>query len=366
MSEKTIIFSGGGTAGHLYPGLAVCQKIKEREPEAKITFIGGSRVLEKTIMDRHSVLFIPLKIEGLKGKGKKVFKSLLMLPMAFLKSFFLLLRIKPDLVIGLGGYSSGPIVLLASWMRIPTLILEQNLHPGFTNKTLIPWVKKAVVAFEGSLPSFKGKGVFLGNPAREDFYSIKPKTEEGKLTLLIFGGSQGSHFLNTQITKALPLIKLNGEKLRIYHQTGRNDFDWVQDSYKKLGLPDATVSPYFHDMASRFQDADLIICRAGATTLAELIAAQKAAILVPFAQATDNHQELNGQELVKIKGAEMILEKDFMPEIIAGKITHYLDNREELSRMENNLDKLKIEHPADRIADLCWELLDSPEKERTP
>jgi UDP-N-acetylglucosamine--N-acetylmuramyl-(pentapeptide) pyrophosphoryl-undecaprenol N-acetylglucosamine transferase len=364
MSPKKIIFSGGGTAGHLYPGLAVSRKIIDREPGTKITFVGGSRALEKTIMDRHGVHFIPLKIEGLKGKGKKIFKSLLLLPTAFLKSFFLLLRIKPHLVVGLGGYSSGPIVLLASWMRIPTVILEQNLFPGFTNKALLRWVKKAVVAFEGSLPSFKGKGVFLGNPAREEFYTLQPKTGNDGLTLLIFGGSQGSRFLNTQITKALPLIKNHGDKLHIFHQTGRNDYEWVQEAYQKSGIPEATVSPYFHEMARRFQEADLVICRAGATTLAELVASQKAAILVPFAQATDSHQVLNAQELVRIEGAEMILEDDFQPEIFAEKITHYLNNKDGLSIMENNLKQLKIENSADRIADLCWQLLDSTKKER--
>ena len=366
MSVKKIIFSGGGTAGHLYPGLAVSQKIKDRHPEASITFIGGSRVLEKNIMERHGARFIPLKIEGLKGRGLKILKSLFILPFAFLKSFLHLLRFKPHLVIGLGGYSSGPIVLIASWMKIPTLILEQNVQPGFTNRALIPWVKKAVVAFEGSLPAFKGKGIVLGNPARDEFYTINPKARDEELTLLIFGGSQGSHFINKRITETLPFLKTHRNELQIIHQTGNTDFGWVEEAYRKNGISNVTVSPYFHNMADCFQKSDLVVCRAGATTLAELIAAQKAAILIPFAQATDNHQVLNAQELVRIGGAEMILESDFTPEALAEKITHYLTHKETLSRMENNLNQMKKEGSADKILELCWELMVDNRKEKTP
>lgn len=364
MKTRKIIFSGGGTAGHLYPGLAVSRKICDKHPGTQITFVGGSRDLEKSIMDRHHVRFVPLKIEGLRGKGIRIFKSLFVLPFAFLKSLFLLMRIKPHLVVGLGGYSSGPIVLLASWMGIPTAIMEQNFLPGFTNRALTPWVSKAVAAFEGSLPSFRGKGIFLGNPARREFYALVPKTKNDKMTLLIFGGSQGSRFLNTQITRALPLIKAHGDRIRLLHQTGRHDYGWVLEAYQKSGIPEVTVSPYFHDMAGRFQEADLVICRAGATTLAELIAAQKAAILVPFARATDDHQTLNAQELVRIEAAVMIPESDFHPEAVVKKIIHYTNHRNELASLENNLRRLKKENPAERISDLFWGLLDSSKKER--
>jgi len=180
----------------------------------------ADRELEKSIMDHHQVEFIPLKIEGLKRRGFKTIKSLFLLPLSFAKSLAILRRLKPDLVIGVGGYSSGPIVLLASWMRIPTLILEQNLLPGFTNRMLLPWVKKAVVAFEGSLPYFKGKGIHIGNPVREEFYRITPKPQNSRLTILVFGGSQGSHFLNKGITASLPFLKKEKENLRIFHQTG--------------------------------------------------------------------------------------------------------------------------------------------------
>jgi len=363
MKQKKLIFSGGGTAGHLYPGLVVSEKLKEKNPGIQITFVGGSRELEKNIMDHHGVHFIPLKIEGLKGKGLKIFKSLFVLPFAFFKSFALLIRIKPNLVIGLGGYSSGPIVLLASLMKIPTLILEQNLFPGFTNRTLIPRIQKAVVAFEGSLPHFKKKGIFLGNPARPEFYALHPKKRNATLSLLIFGGSQGSHFLNTNITSTLPLLKDKKDELKFYHQTGSHDFERVQQSYSKNDFSNVEVAPYFYNMPYYFQKSDLVICRAGATTITELIASHKAALLIPFAKATDNHQVQNALELKKVGGAEIILESDFKPEYFAKKIIDFINNKNDLDKMEKNLESLTKKNSAENISKLCWDLMENAPRE---
>ena len=358
---KKIIISGGGTAGHIHPALAVGNKLKERDPNCFLTFVGSTRQLEKRIMARYSAHFIPLHIEGIKGRGFKIIKSLLLLPLSFLKSLMILIRTKPDLVIGVGGYSSGPIVLLASWLRMPTLIMEQNIQPGLTNRILRRWVKKAVVSFERSLPHFKGKGVFIGNPVREEFYSLTPKERNGWLTLLIFGGSQGSHFLNEGVIKALPLLKTEKEHLKFFHQTGEKDWDWVKECYKQEGFSDVTVAPYFDEMADCFQKSDLIISRAGASTIAELIASQKASLLVPFSQATDNHQLLNAQELEKINGAEVITEKEFTPSALSEKILAFNQNKQKITEMEHNLAPLRVKNSADRIADLCFELMENGE-----
>lgn len=359
MKEKKIIISGGGTAGHLYPALTVGNKLIEKNPLLRLTFVGSNRELERNIMKHYKAEFIALKIEGIKGRGLKTIKSLFLLPFSFLKSFAILLRIKPCLVIGVGGYSSGPIVLLASLMRIPTLILEQNLYPGLTNRLLLRWVQKAAVSFKNSLPSFKGKGVFIGNPVREEFHHISPKKRTPHLTLLIFGGSQGSHFLNKGITATLPLFKEEKQKLKIFHQTGKKDFDWVKNIYTQNNFKDVTVKSYFYEMANYFQISDLIICRAGATTVAELIASQKASLLIPFSQATDNHQALNAGELAAIKGAEIILEEEFSPEILAGKVLYLLKNKEKITQMEKNLAGLKTENAAEKISGLCYELMES-------
>jgi UDP-N-acetylglucosamine--N-acetylmuramyl-(pentapeptide) pyrophosphoryl-undecaprenol N-acetylglucosamine transferase len=357
MKGKKVIISGGGTAGHLYPALAVSLKLKEKDPDVVITFVGSTRLLEKKIMNHYQADFIPLKIEGLKGRGIKTLKSLLILPYSFFKSLVILIRIKPQLVIGVGGYSSGPIVLLASWLKIPTLILEQNRVPGFTNRLLLPWVKKAVAAFESSLPHFKGKGIFIGNPTREEFNTIPPKKRNSKLSLLIFGGSQGSHFLNKNVSASLPYLKEKKENLKIYHQTGKNDWDWIKTEYFENGFKEATVSPFFFDMHEYFKKTDLIICRAGATTIAELIAAGKASILVPFAKASDNHQVLNARELEKIGGAEIILEEEFTPEKFKGKIFDFINDKKKIDEMEKNISRLKTENTTEKIANICFQLM---------
>lgn len=357
-THKDIIISGGGTAGHIHPAIAVGMKLKERAPDCTLTFVGTTRNLEKRIMAQYNAHFIPLNIEGIKGRGFKVFRSFLLLPLSFLKSLVILIRSKPDLVLGMGGYSSGPIVLLASWLRIPTMIMEQNIQPGLTNRLLRRWVRKAVVSFEGSLPHFKGKGVYIGNPVREEFYTVGPKQRNGWLTLLIFGGSQGSHFLNDGVVRTLPLLKAKKDRLKIFHQTGEKDWAWVDGVYKKEGFEGVTVSPYFKDMAGYFQRSDLIISRAGASTIAELIAAQKAALLVPFSQAADNHQFLNASELAKINAAVMITESEFSPTVLSQRILAFIENKQKLDDMEKNLAPLKTEKVADRIADLCLELME--------
>ncbi|MCJ7581038.1 MAG: undecaprenyldiphospho-muramoylpentapeptide beta-N-acetylglucosaminyltransferase, partial [Candidatus Aminicenantes bacterium] len=208
-----------------------------------------------------------------------------------------------------------------------------------------------------------GKGIFLGNPTRPEFYALHPKKRNSKLSLLIFGGSQGSHFLNTTITSTLPLLEDKKNELKIYHQTGNSDFEWVQQSYFKTGFQDAEVAPYFFDMPDYFQKSDLVISRAGATTVAELIASNKAALLIPFAKATDNHQVQNAEELKKVEGAEIILESEFTPEYFAKRIIYFIDNKHDLDRMEKNLVSLKKENSAENISNLCWNMMENGHRE---
>ncbi len=359
MSERRVIISGGGTGGHLYPALVLGQKLREKNAHLELTYVGSSREAEKNIMAHHKVKFIPMRIEGLKGKGLRSLKTMAMLPGSFFKSLSILLRVKPDLVVGVGGFSSGPVVLLASLLKIPTLILEQNVRPGFTNRLLISRARKAVVAFEASLAFFKGKGVFLGNPVREEFTTLRRKERTGRLTLLVFGGSQGSHALNLAVAAALPLLEKAKNRLVIFHQTGPADLAWVKKSYAENGFGDAVIAAYFHDMPGYFEKSDLVISRAGATTCAELIAAQKAAILVPFARATEDHQARNAGELGRVGGAEVILEAELTPQKLAERIYFFLEHPEKITEMENNLVRLKRDQAADRIAGLCFELMES-------
>jgi UDP-N-acetylglucosamine--N-acetylmuramyl-(pentapeptide) pyrophosphoryl-undecaprenol N-acetylglucosamine transferase len=357
MKTRRIVISGGGTGGHLYPALAVGRKLQERDPGLRLTFIGSHRPIEKDLMERYGAHFIPMRIEGLKGRGWKSLRTMVLLPFALIRSLFLLARLRPGLVIGVGGYSAGPVVLAASALGIPSLILEQNVRPGFTNRLLTRRARKAVVAFENSLPYFKGKGVFLGNPVREEFYHLRPKAREAVLTVLVFGGSQGSRILNETMTAALPLLRPEKDKLRLIHQTGKADFDKVKEAYVQNGFAEAEVAPFFFDMAGYFEKSDLVVGRAGATTIAELIVARKAAVLVPFALASEDHQAQNARELERVDGAEVILEKDLTAGRLAERILYYLKNPERVSAMERNLAGLGAEDPAGRIAGLCFELM---------
>ena len=364
MSKKRVIICGGGTGGHLYPAVVLGQKLKELEPEIEFIYIGSQRAVEKRIMSEQSLTYLTLPVEGLKGKGWKKLKGLALLPLALAKSLIIILTYQPALVIGVGGFSSGPVVLLASFLRKPTLILEQNALPGFTNRLLSHFADRAVVSFPSSLPYFRGKGLLLGNPVRPEFYQIQRKQPGPILTLLVFGGSQGSNFLNDRIIESLPLLRELKNSLIIYHQTGERDFKRVKEAYEQAGFEQITVSPYFSPMAEYLAAADLVLCRAGATTCAELIAATRPAILIPFAAAADNHQEWNARELERAGGAEVILEKDFKPEILLDRLKFYLNNHEALIRMGDNLQKLRRTDSADRLARLALDMIKAEGRRR--
>jgi UDP-N-acetylglucosamine--N-acetylmuramyl-(pentapeptide) pyrophosphoryl-undecaprenol N-acetylglucosamine transferase len=363
MKKRGVIISGGGTGGHLYPALVVGRKLLAMAPEIALTYVGTRRDVESRIMAEHGVRFIPMRIEGLKGRGFKSLRGLLILPLAFAHSLVILIRTRPALVVGVGGYSSGPIVLLASWLRIPTVILEQNARPGFTNRLLARSVRKAVVAFPSTLPAFKGKGVVLGNPVREEFYALPEKKRSATLDVLVFGGSQGSHFLNERMSAALPLLISAKERLRLTHQTGPKDLETVTAAYRTHGFDGAEVAAYFPGMAACFGRADLVVCRAGATTLAELIASRKASVLVPFAGASEDHQTANARELEAVGGAVVLPEAEATAEALAGRILRYLDHPEELDEMERNVGRLQAKDPAGRIAGLCLSLIKPAPKE---
>jgi UDP-N-acetylglucosamine--N-acetylmuramyl-(pentapeptide) pyrophosphoryl-undecaprenol N-acetylglucosamine transferase len=355
--RRTVIISGGGTGGHLYPALALGAKLKERNPSLRLVYAGSRRSVERTIMAGRGIPFVALPVEGLKGRGVRMLGSLALLPWAMARSLGLLLGTRPGLVIGMGGFSSGPVVLSAALFRIPTLILEQNAAPGFTNRLLLPFVDKAVAAFPSSAGFFRGKAVILGNPVREEFYGLQPRAGAGLFSLLIFGGSQGSRVLNEVMVKTLPLLARDKDRLEIFHQTGAADLDRVKDGYARASFGRAVVAPFFENMAELFEQADLCLCRAGATTIAELIAARKAAILVPFAQAADNHQLRNARELERLRAAEVVTEAELGPELLASRLRTFLDDRGKAGRLAANLEPLRTESAADDIVALCLDMM---------
>ena len=306
--DGCVLFAGGGTGGHLFPGIAVAGEVTRRHPAWRVVFVGAGRPLEVRALSRAGYPFERVRSVGLVGKSvTAVAKGVAMLPASLLDAWRLIRRYHPQIVVGLGGYSSGPLVLLAGLLRLPTMLLEQNVVPGVTNRLLTPVVKAAAVSYEASLPAFGQRGFVSGNPVRAGFFSapdVKPDVAE--LHLLVLGGSQGAHALNEVMTAAAPHLVALPRPLRVTHQSGEADLDDVRDGYRRAGLT-AHVEPFFDRMDEVMASADLVLCRAGATTLAELAAAGRPAILVPYPHATHDHQRRNA-DVVRTAGAADVID----------------------------------------------------------
>jgi UDP-N-acetylglucosamine--N-acetylmuramyl-(pentapeptide) pyrophosphoryl-undecaprenol N-acetylglucosamine transferase len=295
-------------------------------------------------------------------KGVSVFqrmKSLAGLPASFVAALGILKRFKPDVVIGVGGYSSGPVLLMAAMKRIPTMVVEPNAMPGFTNRMLARFVDAAALTFEDALKYFRGRGHVTGNPVRGDFAGLKKKERTDRLHVLIFGGSQGAHAINVAMTGALRLLVSKRERLAITHQTGERDFEMVRQAYTAAGFEGADVRPFIHEMARQFEQADVLICRSGATTAAEIAAAGKAAIFVPFPFATDDHQRKNAEAFERVGAGRLVLQQQLTPERLAEEITRLIDDPGEIDRMEEASRRLGRVDSAERAVDLALSLVGS-------
>jgi len=277
-------------------------------------------------------------------------KGLLALPRALFRAVALVRRVRPAAVLGVGGYAGGPVVLVAALLGVPTVILEPNAHPGFTNRVLRPFVRRAACSYETTARLFGDKGVVTGNPVRGGFARLPPKEHRPPYTLLVFGGSQGSRVLNQAVLAALPHLP-GSDRLRLVHQTGEAMRDEVAAGYRAAGR-EAEVLPFLDDMEARVAAADLVLCRSGATTCAELTAAGKAAVLVPFAKAADDHQRSNARAMQDGGAASMIEEHELGGERLAGVVRGFLDDPDRLRSMEEAARKLGRADAAARVADL--------------
>jgi UDP-N-acetylglucosamine--N-acetylmuramyl-(pentapeptide) pyrophosphoryl-undecaprenol N-acetylglucosamine transferase len=318
-----VVIAGGGTGGHLYPGIAVAREVVARVPGSVVTFAGTARGIESRIVPREGFELDLVRSGGLKGKGiADRLHGAALLPLSAVDAWRLLARRDPHLVVGVGGYSSGPVVLLAALRGIATLVLEQNAVPGFTNRALAPFVRAAAVTYETTLRYFKGRGFVSGNPVRSEFNHIAARPSvrgSAPVRVLIFGGSQGAHAINLAAVAAAPQLARAATPLVITHQTGERDLEMVRDAYGRAGL-DARVEPFLYEMDREMSDADLVICRAGATTLAEITAAGRAAILVPLPTATDDHQRKNAAVLAGAGAADAIDQRELTGDALAERI----------------------------------------------
>jgi len=335
----SVLIAGGGTGGHLYPGIAVAREIVARVPGAQVAFVGTAAGIESRVVPREGFALDTIHSAGLKGKSvASLARGVGLLPMSAIDAWRVLSRRRPSIVIGVGGYSSGPVVLLAALRGIPTLLMEQNAMPGVTNRLLARFVKAAAVTYDESARFFAGRAFLAGNPVRPEFLGgghdehVSPHEGQRAARVLVFGGSQGAHAINMAMVEAAPRLAAAAPGLAITHQTGERDLEMVRDGYRRAGLQ-ARVEPFLYSMDREMKEADLIVSRAGATTLAELTASGRPSILIPLPTATDDHQRRNAEALVANAAARMIEQRSLTGDLLATEIVTLAGNAQERAAM---------------------------------
>lgn len=348
--------AGGGTGGHLFPGIAIAEELLTRDPANKVLFIGTEGGLETRILSALRLQHKTIRVKGLKGTdlSEKAI-SLSLLPWAFIKSLYYVKNFKADIVFGVGGYVSGPVVLAGLALRIPTLIHEQNSFAGFSNRILGRYVDKVLISYEEGLAFFPHKKTVLtGVPLRHKFMVAPLPSRDKTFTLLILGGSQGSHEINQAMLAALPYLEQIKGRMRIIHQSGPKELALLKEYYRQYGFQ-AEVSAFIEDMVTSYGRAHLIISRAGAVTLAEITFCGRAALLIPYPYAANNHQEHNARALAAKQAALMILSRDLNGARLASVIKDLEQDRSKITRMEQESKKFAKPKAAAEIADICYQ-----------
>ncbi|HBA88873.1 MAG TPA: undecaprenyldiphospho-muramoylpentapeptide beta-N-acetylglucosaminyltransferase [Geobacter sp.] len=333
-----LIIAGGGTGGHLFPGIAVAEEFLARGPENEVLFVGTERGIEARLLPKLGYRLELISASGMKGLGtaKKIMSAGRLL-YGYAQSRKILKEFRPDIVLGVGGYASAPIVLAARGMGIRRFIHEQNAAPGLTNKLLGRFVDGVFISMEESASFFpKKKTQMTGNPIRKEIlwgFHERVRSIGDAFSVLVFGGSAGAKRINTALLEALPHLESVKQRLRITHQTGEKDVARVRDGYRALGVQAQVVS-FIEDMSTAYGAADLVICRAGATTIAEVTACGKGCIFIPYPYAADDHQRKNAESLVKRGAGVMLLEEDLTGKELAARVQNLMEHPEQLAEME--------------------------------
>jgi UDP-N-acetylglucosamine--N-acetylmuramyl-(pentapeptide) pyrophosphoryl-undecaprenol N-acetylglucosamine transferase len=327
-----LLIAGGGTGGHVIPALAVAREWMSRGKEREVVLVGTQRGIEMKLVPEAGLPLETLRVAGLKGKGGATLaKNLAMLGPGLADAFGVVRRHKPAVAFGVGGYAAGPM-LLATWLSdVPNVIFEANAEPGFTNKVLARISRRIATGYEGAAHFWGAKAVVTGCPVRPEFFLIAPGKPEKPFRLLITGGSQGALPINRAFVDAMDRIAARKSELLIVHQTGERDYNAVRTAYARREI-NAEVVPFLKNMAERFAWADVIVCRAGAITTAEVAAAGRAAIFIPFGRATDSHQLRNAQEMTRAGAGRVIPEPELTAERLTREIFSLLDQPQEIEK----------------------------------
>lgn len=356
MSLKNIIIAGGGTGGHIYPGIAIARAVKAQHEDFQVHFVGTAAGLENKIVPREGFPLHLIQVGKLNHGGGVLskLKTLFGMPKAFIQSIALLIELKPQAVLGVGGYASGPFVLMASLMGFRTAIWEPNAFPGMTNRWLSRVVRKSFVVFEEAAQFLHSQNISqVGIPIRKEVEALagtEPSASAEEFRILVFGGSQGARPINRTVREA---VKKGGAWLqhtRVVHQTGSADFAETAKAYEGLGHVQAFE--YLYDMEKQYAWADLIICRSGASTVAEVAACGKPAIFIPLPTAADDHQRKNAETLANSHAATLILQKDLTPESLIQKIEELKNGSQQRQEMRKNLTKFYKPQAAAKMAEL--------------
>jgi UDP-N-acetylglucosamine--N-acetylmuramyl-(pentapeptide) pyrophosphoryl-undecaprenol N-acetylglucosamine transferase len=358
-----VLIAGGGTGGHLYPGIALARELVRRDPSTEVTFAGTAQGIEARVVPRENFALDLIRVAGLKGKSRlERARGFLLLPVAAADAWRVLSKRRPDVVIGVGGFASGPVLALAAARGYPTMLLEQNALPGITNRLLARVVRAAAVNFETALAYFPRTGFVAGNPVRPEFFPAQNEELNDTTSkphdaarVLIFGGSQGAHAINVAMVEAAARLAASGIRLAITHQTGERDLDLVRTAYQRAGLA-ARVEAFIYEIDREMKAADVVICRAGATTLAELAASGTPAILVPLPNSTDDHQRRNAEVVARAGAAVALEERELTGDTLAATMTGLVGDANRRRRMATAARQLARPDAAQRIADRVEQL----------
>jgi len=350
-----MVVAGGGTGGHLFPGLAVAERVAGADA-GRVLFVGSAYGIEARVIPQTRFEFRPLPIRGLRGRGwRGALQLTAQLPSAIVRAWRILGEFGADVVLGVGGYASAPVVIAAWLRRIPSVLLEQNAHPGWANRALARIARRICTTFAEANAYFPaGKVVLTGNPVR--LFAAPAAAPRSGFTLLVFGGSQGAHRVNEAMADAAAALRDAIPGLRVIHQTGAADHAALQARYASLGVA-AEVREFIDDMGAAYHAADLVVCRAGATTVAELTALGKPAILVPYPFAADDHQRANASVLAAHGAGILVLDRELGGGGLAQTIIELARDRARLKAMGDAARRLGVPDAAAQVVTTCREVV---------
>jgi UDP-N-acetylglucosamine--N-acetylmuramyl-(pentapeptide) pyrophosphoryl-undecaprenol N-acetylglucosamine transferase len=351
-----LLIAGGGTGGHVIPALAVAREWLSRDASREALFVGTERGMEMRLVPQAGLPLETIRSACLKGMGAlRLARNILQLGPAFLDSSAILSRHRFNVAFGTGGYAAGPVMLVAAMQELPSVIFEPNAAPGFTNRVLANLATRIATGYPSVAEHFGSNAFFTGCPVRPEFFTIEPRRPAPPYRILIAGGSQGSSAINRAVSDALPHLLAQKETLCFVHQSGERDYNAVHLAYAEREFR-AEVAPFFSQMAERFAEADLIVCRSGAVTVAEVAAAGRAALFIPFAAATDSHQLRNAEEMVRAGAARLIPQHEMTGERLAREILALLGDPQKLSELGASARQMARPDAARAIADLIEEI----------